>query len=65
VASGDKYRATLNEESTGGVYALPGVIHPQAAGVGITSAASCDPEVVETRTVDTRLFVRSSAVRDS
>jgi len=64
VASGDEYRATLDDGSTGGVYALPGVIRPRAAGVRLTSAASCEPEVVETRTVDTRLFVCLSAVRD-
>jgi len=53
VASGDQYRATLDEGSTGGVNALSGVIRPRAAGVRPMRAASCDPEVVETRTVDT------------
>jgi len=53
VASGDEYRATLDDGSTAGVYALPGVIRPRAGGIGLTSAASCDPEGVETRTVDT------------
>jgi len=43
VASGDQYRATLDHGSPGGVYTLPGVIHPPAAGVRLTSAASCDP----------------------
>jgi len=64
VASGDQYRATLDDGSTSGVYPLSGVIRPRAAGVRLMSAASCDLEVVETRTVDTRLFVCSSAVRD-
>jgi len=57
-------RATLDDGSPGGVYALPGVIRPQAAGVRIKSAASWDPELVETRTVDTRLFVCLPAVPD-
>ena len=64
VASGDGYRATLDDRSTGGVYALLGTTRPRAAGVRLTRAASCDPDVVETRTVDTRLFVCPSAVRD-
>jgi len=64
LASGDEYRATLNDRSTGGVYALPGIIYPRAAGVPLTRAASCQPQVLETRTLDTRLFVSLSAVRD-
>ena len=64
MASGDEYQATLDDGRTGGVYALPGVIRPRAAGVRLASAASCDTELVETGTVDTRLFVCSSAVRD-
>jgi len=54
----------VDDVSTGGVHALQGVIHPRAVGFRLTSAAFCDPEVVETRTVDTRLFVSLSAVRD-
>jgi len=64
VASGDEYLARLDDGSTGAVYALPAVIRPGAAGVRLTSAASCDPEVVDTRTVDTLLFVCSAFVHD-
>jgi len=64
VASRDEYRATLDDQSTRGVYALPGVIRPRAGGVHLTSAASCDPEVVATPTVNTRLFVCLSTDRD-
>jgi len=64
LASGDDYRATLDDGSTGGVYPLPGVIRPRAAGVCLTSAASREREVVETGTVDTPLVVCSSAFRD-
>jgi len=64
VASRDEYRATLDDGSTGGVYALPGVIRPRAVGLRLTSAASCDPEVFQTCTVDTRLFLCFSAIWD-
>ena len=64
VARGDEYRATLGDGSTGGLYALPGVIGPRAACVHLTTAAPFDPEVVETLTVDTRSVVCSSAIRD-
>ena len=64
MASGDEYWATLNDGITGGVYALPGVIPSRAPGVPSTIAAPCNPELVETRTVDTRLFVCLSAVRE-
>jgi len=53
VGSGDEYLATLDDGSTGRVYALPGIIRARAAGDRLTSAASSDPEVVETHTVDT------------
>ena len=49
----DGYHATLDDRSTGGVYALPGTTRPRAAGIRLTRAATCDPDVVETRTVDT------------
>jgi len=56
VASGDEYGGTLEDVNVGGVYALPWIIRRGAAGVRLTGAAPCDPEVVETRTVETRLF---------
>ena len=63
VASGDEYQATLEYGSTSGVYARLGLLRFRASGVRLTSAASCDPEVVETHPVDTQLFVCLSAVR--
>jgi len=65
VASGDEYGGTLEDVNVGGVYALPWIIRRGAAGVRRTGAAPCDPEVVETRTVETRpLACRLSAVRE-
>jgi len=65
VASSDEYGGTLEDVNVGGVYALPWIIRRGAAGVHLTGAAPCDPEVVETRTVETRLFAcRLSAVRE-
>jgi len=64
VASGDEYRATRDDSSTGGRYTLLGFILPRAHAVRLTSAPSCDPEVVGTRTVYTRSSVCGSAVRD-
>jgi len=65
VASGDEYGGTLEDVNVGGVYALPWIIRRGAPGVRLTGAAHCDPEVVETRTVETRLFAcRLSAVRE-
>jgi len=64
VSSGDEYRATLDDGSSGRVYPLPGVIRTRDAAVRLTSATSYEPEVVETRTVITRLFLSSLAVRD-
>jgi len=65
VASGDEYGCTLEDVKVGGVYTLPWIIRRGAAGVRLTGAAPCDPEVVETRTVETRLFAcRLSAVRE-
>ena len=50
----------------GGVYALPWIIGSGAAGVQLTGAAPCDPEVVATHTVGTRLFAcHLSAVHES
>ena len=56
VASGDEYGSTLEDVKVGGVYALPWIIRRGAVRVRRTGAAPCDPEVVETRTVETRLF---------
>jgi len=65
VASGDEYGGTLKDVKVGGVYALPWIIRHGAASVHMTGAAPYDPEVVDTRTVETRLFAcRLSAVRD-
>jgi len=65
VASGDEYGGTLEDVNVGGVYAPPWIIHRSAAGVRLTGATPCDPEVIETGTVETQLFAcRLSAVRD-
>ena len=65
VASGDEYGGTLDDVNVGGVYALAWIIRCGAAGVRLTGAALCDLEVVETRTVETWLFVcHLSAVRE-
>jgi len=65
VASGDEYGSTLEDVNVGEVYALPWIIHCGAARVRRTGAAPCDPEVVEARTVETRLFAcRLSAVHE-
>jgi len=65
VASSDEYGGTLEDVNVGGVYALPWIIHSGGAGVRLTGAAPCDPEVVETRTVETQLFAcRLSAVHE-
>ena len=60
-ASEDEYSPTLDDGNIGRVKALPGVIVTQAAGDRRTRAASCDPEVVEIRTVRGRLFPCVSA----
>jgi len=65
VAIGDEYGATLEDVNVGGVYALRWIIRHGPAGVRLTGAAPCDPEVVETRTVETGPFAcRLSAVRE-
>jgi len=65
LASGDEYGGTLEDVNVGGVYALHWIIRRGAAGVRLTCAAPWDLEVVETRTVETRLFAcRLSAVRE-
>ena len=64
VASGAEYHATLDDSGTDGAYALLGTTRPRAAGVRLTSAATCDTQVVATRTLDTQVFVRTCAVRD-
>jgi len=48
----------------GGVYALLHIIPAWAAGAGLTIAASWDPEVVESWTVDTLLLDCFSPPRD-
>jgi len=64
VASGDEYGGTLEDMNIGGVYALPWIMRRGAPGVCLTGAAPCDREMVETRTVETRLFACClSAVR--
>ena len=64
VACGDEYSGTLEDVNVGGVYRLPWIIRRGPAGVRLTGAAPCDPEVVETPTVETWLFAcRLSAVR--
>jgi len=55
-ASGDKYRATLDDGNVGGDMGLSGVMATRAPGVGGTIAASCEPEPVEIGTVHRRLF---------
>ena len=57
VSSKDGYRATLDYWSTGRVYALQGTTRPWGAGVCLTRAATCDPDVVEIRIVNQWLFV--------
>jgi len=65
VASGDEYGCTLEDVNVDGVYALPWIIRRGAAEVRWTGAAPRDPEMVETLTVETRLFAcRLSAVRE-
>jgi len=54
--SGDEYRATLDDGNVAGDKGLPGVMVTRAAGVCATIAASCEPELVEIRTVLGQLF---------
>jgi len=54
--SGDEYLATLDDGNVAGDKALPGVMVTRAARVSGTIAASCEPELVEIRTVHGRLF---------
>jgi len=54
--SGDEYRATLDDGNVAGHKGLPGGMVTGAAGVRGTIAASCEPELVEIRTVLGRLF---------
>ena len=53
--TGDEYRTMLDDGNVAGVKPLPGVIVTQAAGVFGTIATSCEPELVEIRTVLGRL----------
>ena len=52
----DEYRATLDDGNVAADKGLPGVMVTWAAGVRRTFAASCEPELVEIRTVLGRLF---------
>jgi len=61
--SGDEYRATLDDGNVAGDKGLPGVMVTWAAGVRGTIAASCEPELVEIRTVLGRLFLCVSTNR--
>jgi len=54
--SGDKYRATLDDGNVAGDKGITGVMVTRAAGVPGTIAASCEPELVEIRTVLGQLF---------
>jgi len=54
--SGDKYHATLDDGNVAADKGLPGVMVKRGAGVCGTIAASCQPELVEIRTVLGRLF---------
>jgi len=60
VASGNKYGDTLEDVNVGEVYAIPWIIRREAARVCLTSAARCDLEVVETRTVENPVVCLSS-----
>ena len=51
VASGDEYRATLDDENVGGVYGPPQIIHQWMLGVLLPGAVTYDAVVVEIRTV--------------
>ena len=64
VASGDEYRNTPDDKNTGGVYGPPRIIRRWMLGVLLPGAVSCDPVVVEIRTVVRRLFLSLSALRD-
>ena len=64
MASGDEYRATLEDENAGGVYSPSRIIRRWMLGVLLPGAVSCDPAVVEIRTVVRRLFLSLSALRD-
>jgi len=54
--SGDEYRTTLDDGNVAGEKALHGVTDTQAAGICWTTAASCEPVLVEIRTVLGQLF---------
>src|SRR5437588_9246994 len=54
----------LDDKNVGGVYGLPRIILQWMLGVLLPGAVSCDPAVVEIRTVVRRLFLSLSALRD-
>ena len=54
--SGHEYRAMLDDGNVAGDKGLPGVMVTPAAGFRGTIAASCEPELVEIRTVLGQLF---------
>ena len=64
VASGDEYRAILDDENVGGVYGPPRIIRRWTLGVLLPGAVSCDQAVVEIGTVVRRLFLSLSALHD-
>ena len=64
MASGDEYCATLDDENVGGVYGPPQIIRRWTLGVLLPGAVSCDPAVVEVRTVVRRFFLSLSALHD-
>jgi len=55
---------TPDHEVVGVVYKLLGIIRARVEGVPLTSLASCDLEVVEVQTLDTRLLIYFSLVHD-
>jgi len=65
VASRDECGGTLQDVNLGGVYAVPWIIRRGGAGVCLTVTGPYDPEVVETRIVETHVFARRlSAVHE-
>jgi len=54
----------VEDEILGALYALLRIIRAHAAGVRLTSIASCDPEVMGIRTVNSRLLICFTVVGD-
>src|SRR5207237_9029698 len=57
VASGDEYRASLDDENVGGMYGPPRIIRRWTLGVLLPGVISCDPAVVAISRVVRRLFI--------